>query len=120
MSIPPEALQKLLSEIEQKAAFSQQQISIVKSQMAAKNRETRMLQLTSVELDSLPKDANIYEGVGKMFVASPPIDVKIRIAKESEGIKKDVDNLQKKLDYLETTFKNSKDHLEAIFKNGGR
>lgn len=83
MSIPPEALQKvcvvlclviastdpfsqLLSEIEQKAAFSQQQISIVKSQMAAKNRETRMLQLTSVELDSLPKDANIYEGVGKM------------------------------------------------------
>lgn len=83
MSIPPEALQKvcvvldivvastdpssqLLSEIEQKAAFSQQQITIVKSQMAAKNRETRMLQLTSVELDSLPKDANIYEGVGKM------------------------------------------------------
>lgn len=83
MSIPPEALQKvrvvlyivvastdpssqLLSEIEQKAAFSQQQITIVKSQMAAKNRETRMLQLTSVELDSLPQDANIYEGVGKM------------------------------------------------------
>lgn len=83
MSIPPEALQKvgrlfqptqailltpvqLLGEIEQKAAFSQQQITIVKSQIAAKNRESRMLQLTTVELDGLPKDANIYEGVGKM------------------------------------------------------
>ncbi|KAL1305582.1 hypothetical protein AAFC00_007187 [Neodothiora populina] len=120
MSIPPEALQKLLSEIEQKAAFSQQQIGIVKSQMAAKNRESRMLQLTTVELDGLPKDANIYEGVGKMFVACPPSEVKVRIAKESEDLKKDVENLEKKLNYLETTYKNSKEHLEAIFKNGGR
>lgn len=57
---------KLLQEIEQKAAFSQQQIGIVKAQMAAKAREQRMLQLTSSEVDSLPKDTNVYEGVGKM------------------------------------------------------
>lgn len=57
---------KLLQEIEQKAAFSQQQITIVKAQMAAKAREQRMLQLTSSEVDSLPKDTNVYEGVGKM------------------------------------------------------
>ena len=57
---------QLLQEIEQKAAFSQQQMQIVKAQMASKNRETRMLQLTSAELDSLPQNANVYEGVGKM------------------------------------------------------
>lgn len=34
--------------------------------MAAKGRESRMLQLTSGEIDSLPQDANVYEGVGKM------------------------------------------------------
>lgn len=34
--------------------------------MTAKAREQRMLQLTSSEVDSLPKDTNIYEGVGKM------------------------------------------------------
>lgn len=57
---------KLLQEIEQKAAFAQQQISIVKSQMASKQRESRMLQLTTVEINSLPDDAKVYEGVGKM------------------------------------------------------
>lgn len=43
-------------------------MGIVKSQIASKNRESRMLQLTSVEIDSLPKEANVYEGVGKMLV----------------------------------------------------
>ena len=57
---------QLLQEIEQKAAFSQQQIGIVKAQMAAKTRESRMLQLTSSEVSSLPKDTHVYEGVGKM------------------------------------------------------
>ena len=57
---------QLLQEIEQKAAFCQQQTIIVKSQMNSKNRENRMLQLTAAELDALPSDANVYEGVGKM------------------------------------------------------
>lgn len=82
MAIPNEALAKvslrshtreisvdfsqLLQEIEQKAAFSQQQIGLVKAQMTAKAREQRMLQLTTTEVDSLPKDTRVYEGVGKM------------------------------------------------------
>ncbi|EOD46551.1 putative prefoldin subunit 1 protein [Neofusicoccum parvum UCRNP2] len=118
MSIPNEALQKLLQEIEQKAAFSQQQIGIVKAQMAAKTREQRMLQLTSSEVDSLPKDTNVYEGVGKMFVWSPVPDVKTRLATESEELKSDTANLEKKLHYLETTYKNSRDNLEQLFRSG--
>ncbi|EKG17577.1 Prefoldin beta-like protein [Macrophomina phaseolina MS6] len=118
MSIPNEALQKLLQEIEQKAAFSQQQISLVKAQMTAKAREQRMLQLTTSEVDSLPADTNVYEGVGKMFVWSPVEDVKTRLASESEELKSDTANLEKKLHYLETTYKNSRDNLEQLFKSG--
>lgn len=54
------------------------------------------------------------------FVASPPSDVKTRLVKESDALKKDMENLEKKLHYLETTYKNSREHLEAVFKNGGR
>jgi len=57
---------QLLQEIEQKAAFSQQQITVVKAQIASKSRENRMLQLTSSEIESLPANTKIYEGVGKM------------------------------------------------------
>ncbi|KAF2842446.1 prefoldin subunit 1 [Patellaria atrata CBS 101060] len=119
MSIPNEALQKLLQEIEQKAAFSQQQIQIVKAQIAAKNRESRMVQLTSSELNTLPKDTNVYEGVGKMFVLNPTEDVKTRLATETNELKSDISNLEKKLHYLETTYKNSRDNLEQLFKASG-
>ncbi|TKA68884.1 hypothetical protein B0A49_05354 [Cryomyces minteri] len=118
MSIPNEALQKLLQEIEQKATFSQQQIGIVKAQIAAKNRESRLLQLTSSEVSSLPKDTNVYEGVGKMFVLNPTNEIKDRLSSEAEELKSDMSNLEKKLHYLETTFKNSRDHLEQLFSSG--
>lgn len=57
---------QLFQEIEQKVAFSQQQMTIVKAQIQAKARETRLLQLTATEVDSLPEGTNVYEGVGKM------------------------------------------------------
>lgn len=85
MSIPNEALQKvtkcvtskwsqylteskpqLLQEIEQKNTQAQQQISLVKAQIAAKNREKRLVQLTVAELNSLPAETPVYDGVGKM------------------------------------------------------
>jgi len=59
-----------MQEIEARAAFSQQQLQIVKSQMAAKQRDIRLLQLTSKELDTLPKSTKVYEGVGKMYGGS--------------------------------------------------
>lgn len=57
---------QLVQEIETQAAQAQQQINVVKSQVVVKQREIRLLQLTSSEVSTLPKDTNIYEGVGKM------------------------------------------------------
>ncbi|KAF2161790.1 hypothetical protein M409DRAFT_69589 [Zasmidium cellare ATCC 36951] len=119
MAIPNEKLQQLLQEIEQKAAFAQQQLGIVRSQIASKNRENRMLQLSSSELDTLPKDTPIYDGVGKMFVLTSTEDVKGRQAKEATDVKAEIANLEKKLHYLETTYNNSQQHMEALFKRGG-
>ncbi|KAF2722654.1 Prefoldin [Polychaeton citri CBS 116435] len=116
MAIPNEKLQQLLQEIEQKAAFSQQQLGIVRTQMATKQREKRMLQLSSGELDGLPKDTPVYDGVGKMFVLTSTSDVKERQTKQSGTIDKEMADLEKKLHYLETTFNNSRSHMEALFK----
>ena len=64
--LPTYAFWQLLVELEQSAALSQQQITAVKQQIAVKGRESRMLQLTKGEVESLPKNTNVYEGVGKM------------------------------------------------------
>ena len=46
--------------------MAQEQMSVVKAQMAAKQRDLRLLQLTADELKGLPADRNVYEGIGKM------------------------------------------------------
>ncbi|KAK5120546.1 hypothetical protein LTR85_006202 [Meristemomyces frigidus] len=119
MAIPNEKLQQLLQEISSKAAFAEQQLGIVRAQIASKNRESRMLQLSNTEMDALAKETPVYNGVGKMFVATTIPDIKAMHAKEGEDCKKELANLDKKLHYLETTYKNSNDHMEAILKRGG-
>ncbi|KAK2626101.1 hypothetical protein QTJ16_004363 [Diplocarpon rosae] len=111
---------QLAQEIENQVIQSQQQIGIVKSQIAMKSREIRKLDLTTKEIAELPSDTNMYEGVGKMFVFSPTADVNKRLKTESNGLSADVENLGKRLQYLETTFKNSQAHMGQIFKSGGR
>ena len=61
-------LAQILQEIGQKKAFAEQQLVIVRQQKVANGRESRMLQLTASEMESLPKETKVYEGVGKMYV----------------------------------------------------
>ncbi|KAL2828922.1 Prefoldin [Aspergillus cavernicola] len=118
MSIPNEALQKLLQEIESRVISSQQQIGITKAQMTTKQRDIRMLELTSKEIGTLPGDTKVYEGVGRMFVAVPRQTVDKRISTESTELKSEIGNLEKRMHYLEMTFKNSRENLEQILKSG--
>jgi len=66
MAIPNEKLQQLLQEIESKAQFSSQQLVLVRQQLASQSRKKRMLELSTAEIDALPKDTRVYNGVGKM------------------------------------------------------
>jgi len=119
MAIPNEKLQQLLQEIESKAQFSSQQLVLVRQQLASQTRKKRMLELSTAEIDALPKDTKVYNGVGKMFVNTSTVDVKTEQAKDSQAVVKEIENLKKKENYLEQTLKNSQEHMDAIFKRGG-
>ena len=54
------------------------------------------------------------------FIATPLSTVDRRLSTESTALKKDIADLEKKLHYLETTFKNSREHIDRILQTGGR
>ncbi|KAH0842806.1 hypothetical protein AYO21_10940 [Fonsecaea monophora] len=139
MAIPNAALQKLLQEVETQALLSQQKITQTQAELSAKRRDARLNQLTANELKSLSQDTNVYEGVGKMyetpsptacafsltilalrFIAVPPSTLNKRLASEAASLSKDITDLEKKLHYQETTYKNSRQHIEKILQTGGR
>ena len=55
-----------MQEIESQAIQAQREINVVKTAVAGKQRDIRLLELTTTELKTLPKDTKVYEGVGKM------------------------------------------------------
>ena len=57
---------QLVQEIESQAVSAQREINTVKATVSAKQRDIRMLELTSSEVKQLSKDTRVYEGVGKM------------------------------------------------------
>jgi prefoldin subunit 1 len=55
----------------------------------------------------------------RRFVNTTTSDVKAEQAKDAEAVVKELESLKKKENYLETTLKNSQEHMEAIFKRAG-
>lgn len=137
---------QLVREIETQAVVAQQQIAVVRTQQASKQREMRMAQLTRSEVDALPPNTAIYEGVGKMFATPPPpprgvmcvLFFSVRLANPSrprfvslpvselkdkldgqiKESQKDYEGLGKKLSSLEITQKNSQEHISRILRGG--
>ncbi|KAK5654778.1 hypothetical protein OQA88_6814 [Cercophora sp. LCS_1] len=114
MSISNEALQKLVREIEAQAIQAQQQIGLVRTQLASKQREMRLAQLTRGEISTLPTDTPVYEGVGKMFVAIPGPTLQEKLGGQVKDMEGEIETLGKRLQYLETTAKNSQEHIEKM------
>ncbi|KAK4230706.1 ceramidase-domain-containing protein [Podospora fimiseda] len=131
--------QVLVREIESQAIAAQQQIGLVRAHLASKQREMRLAQLTRSELSSLPPDTPVYEGVGKMcvftlqsgtsicnllltlslrFVGLPAPELQDKLGTQIKDIETETEALGKRLHYLETTAKNSQEHIEKMLKGG--
>ncbi|KAL2105557.1 hypothetical protein VUR80DRAFT_8172 [Thermomyces stellatus] len=118
MAVPNVALEKLVREIGSQAAAAEQQINLCRGQVASKQREMRLLKLTLDEVSSIPRNTHVYEGVGKMFVATPIPSLSEKLEGQVKTLDEELEKLRKRLIYLETTQKNSRDHIEQMFKQG--
>jgi prefoldin subunit 1 len=54
------------------------------------------------------------------FVLGSTTDMKTKLELQSTELESDVSDLKKKLHYLETTAKNSKEHIDQLLRSGGR
>ncbi|KEZ41824.1 hypothetical protein SAPIO_CDS6821 [Scedosporium apiospermum] len=116
MAISNAALEKLIREIESQAAAAEQQISLSRAQVTSKQREIRLLKLTLEELSGVSQKTPTYEGVGKMFVSVPPPKLCEKLRSQVKTLEGDVESLGKRLVYLETTRKNSREHIDKMLK----
>ncbi|KAK9463366.1 putative Prefoldin subunit 1 [Lipomyces oligophaga] len=120
MAMAPEALQKVLQEIELKMIQSQMELSAMRQQISQKQRDIRLNELTIKELKEIPETVGVWEGVGKMFMNVPLAQHLSELEKEKKGNEDQLTAMNKKLHYLETTYKNSKQNIDDILGSSQR
>ncbi|CCM03668.1 uncharacterized protein FIBRA_05812 [Fibroporia radiculosa] len=115
-SLSDETLRKILVQIQQTAVQSQKALNVSRQQIAAKERERRILQLTIDEITSLKGDVNLYKGVGKMFMMVPRPTMEKELKVEEKELTDDITNLMKKSKYLEKQFDEAQGQLRDIVR----
>ncbi|KAI0347993.1 Prefoldin [Trametopsis cervina] len=116
-TLSDDTLRKILLQIQQTAVQSQRALGISKQQLAGKERERRILQLTIEEIKPLGQDVNLYKGVGKMFMQVPRPTMDKDLQAEEKSLTDDINNLTKKSKYLEKQFNDAQAQLRDIFHN---
>lgn len=59
------------------------------------------------------------DGTSIRFVSIPAPELKAKLESQTKQVDTDIDGLGKRLHYLETTAKNSQEHIEAMLRRGG-
>lgn len=107
----------MFQQVEQKYFQTQQELQSVKSQIAQRNREIQLAEVTEKELKGEGVDT-VWEGVGKIFMSTSLDDYLKGLENDKSSIKDDINALNKKQHYLETTFKNVNDAITEMAKRG--
>ncbi|EMD42319.1 hypothetical protein CERSUDRAFT_110837 [Gelatoporia subvermispora B] len=119
-TLSDDTLRKILVQIQQTAVQSQRALNISRQQIAAKERERRILQLTIEEITSLEGNVNLYKGVGKMFMMAPRPSLESELKAEEKELTDDINNLVKKSKYLEKQFNDAQNQLRDIFHSSSK
>ncbi|KAL0951767.1 hypothetical protein HGRIS_008439 [Hohenbuehelia grisea] len=113
-SLSDDTLKKILLQIQQTAVQSQRALNTAKQQIAAKDRERRILQLTINELGQMGTDVNHYKGVGKMFMMVPQAEMNKDLKSQEKELSDDIDSLNKKAKFLEKQCTDANNQLRDI------
>ncbi|KAH7339005.1 Prefoldin beta-like protein [Rhizoctonia solani] len=116
-TLSDDTLRKILVQINQTIQDSTRAVSSTKAQTAAKERDRRVVQLTSKEISEIPTNsgAQFYRGVGKTFMQEPRSTIENNLKNQEKELTNDINNLAKKLKYHEKQLSDSQAQMRDIF-----
>ncbi|KAJ9110577.1 hypothetical protein QFC20_002906 [Naganishia adeliensis] len=121
-NLSDDTLRRILEQIQQQAVGSQRSLSIVNAQITSKNREKKILELTTQQLNAIPRAENVkmYKGVGKAFIMQPRESISAEHTAQQKAVADDLTSLSKKAKYLEKQLNDAQSQLKDIFHSQKR
>ncbi|KAL7749099.1 Prefoldin subunit 1 [Sorochytrium milnesiophthora] len=116
--VSDETMRKVLNEIQGKLMDYNRQLTTVRTQIAVKERERKLTELTVKELNSVGPQTNTYKSVGKMFIAAPQPTLLSTLGMKIDSLKDDTQVLTKKQQYLEKSVLEYQRNLQDALRAG--
>ncbi|ODQ82560.1 hypothetical protein BABINDRAFT_164334 [Babjeviella inositovora NRRL Y-12698] len=113
MSVNPDAINKILYEMDQQLQKTQADLQMTNIQLQRKQTSSKIAELTLKEINSDPA-ANLWEGVGKAFFYTDHSDFVGRLEDDQKTLDDQMKSLATKKTYLETTMKNTIQHMQQM------
>ncbi|KAJ1975056.1 hypothetical protein H4R35_003323 [Dimargaris xerosporica] len=104
----------LLQTLQTKIIAGQRQLSAVRAQTQAQEREKRRNELTLKEIESLPSSVTTYKAIGKMFLQVEQKDVTKELRSNISEADEVVKGLEKKQKFLEREITDCNNSLKDI------
>lgn len=120
MSMNPEALQKLLIEMDNQLNVSRAELSMCNLQLDRVNTNLNLIQLTNKSLNKVcnTKDNEaVWQGIGKAFVKNDVNSYLKEMSLDEKEFNESKENLSKKKNYLETTLDKTLENMTQIVGN---
>ncbi|KAF7732294.1 hypothetical protein EC973_005190 [Apophysomyces ossiformis] len=115
-ALSDETIRKVFVELQAKYIANSQQVTQVKAQIQAAQRERKMAELTRRELDQLDANTKTYKPVGKMFIQAPLSGMKQQYVKAVSDADEKIQQLEKSQKYFERAAADAQSNLKDILQ----
>ncbi|KAM9894996.1 hypothetical protein OXX69_011178 [Metschnikowia pulcherrima] len=115
MSLDPQALQKLLLEMDSQLSKSRAELTMCNVQLDRVDTNLKIVENTNSRLSKLTSPGDdVWKGVGRAFVRNNVTDYLAKIQKDKKDFLETQRSLNTKKHYLETTLENTLKHMTDI------
>ncbi|KAI9469756.1 MAG: Prefoldin [Benjaminiella poitrasii] len=115
-SLSDDTIRRVFVELQNKYVQSQQQVNATKAQIAGKQRERKLAELTRRELDGLDDDTKTYKPIGKMFIQNPLSEMKQQYVDLVTATDEEIKKLEKTHKYWERSASDAEGNLKDILQ----
>ncbi|XP_043559583.1 prefoldin subunit 1 isoform X2 [Chiloscyllium plagiosum] len=109
-------LKKAFAELQSKVLDTQQKVKLADLQIEQLNRTKKHAHLTDAEISTMPEEARMYEGVGRMFILQPKVVIHNQLLEKQKIAEEKIKELEKGDLQLKTTYPIIGKLLESIMK----
>ncbi|XP_037073415.1 prefoldin subunit 1-like [Pollicipes pollicipes] len=113
---PDMELKKAFMELQQKMQNTNQSIRLSDMQIETLKRQIMHAQLTDKEIQAVPDETRVYDGIGRMFIRNDVQSVRKNLEKKQVSHKEKIAKLESNKQYLEKSLKESENNLRELIK----